>query len=333
VTHDVILPDHVELATGAAALADAIDALVEAPDQARLDAAQAAWRAARAPWMRSLVFRVGPVKDDLYESKLDQWPVDPEAIAAEIAGAEALTPAHLASLGANKRGLHTIELLMFDPVGGDAAVLATLTATPRTGEYLAAAAELVATDAARLRDAWAPDDGGFVDRVIDLGGASPFETIKESTDALVNESVFLAELVADAKLGKPMGVPTGGDPRVELVQSLPSDGAVDDMLDNVRGVRAAWDGRPASIDDGPPVGLGALDARRSTAIAARVERELDAAEAALAAIPRPFADALLAEAPEVEAAWNAVRELRLTLATEVIAALGATLSFNDNDGD
>jgi len=35
----------------------------------------------------------------------------------------------------------------------------------------------------------------------------------------------------------------------------------------------------------------------------------------------------------VEAAWTAARTLKATYQTEVIAALGATLSFNDNDGD
>ncbi len=259
----------------------------------------------------------------------------------QLAGTEALTPAYLATLGANKRGFHAIEVLLFGAGDGDAAsvltALADATGGPRHRAYLTAASRLLADEAGALLEAWAPAQGGFVERVVDLGGASPFATIKQSTDALVNESVFLAELIADGKLGKPMGVPSGGTPVPSLIQSRPSDGAIDDMLGNLRGLRAAWTGRRAgpdgTADDDAPAGLGDLVARRSTTTAARVAREPDAAEAALAAVPRPFVTALLDGAPEVEAAWTAVRELRLTLATEVIAALGATLSFNDNDGD
>lgn len=329
VAENVIAPDHAELATRAAALRDAVDALAVLQDQARLDAAQAAWRAARAPWQESLVFRVGPVMDALFDSRMDQWPVDRARIETELAGTAELTPAYVGGLGANKKGFHAIEELLFDATGGDAAVLAALTTganADRRRTYLLAAADVLATDAAALDAAWRADAGGFVVRVADVGGAGPFVTIKEATDAVVNEMVFLSEYVADARLGKPMGKQTGGVPQLDLVVSAPSDGTIDDMLANLRGIERAFDGADAG-------GLGALVERASPSTARRVRSELAAAKTAVAAIPRPFAASVAAQAPEVEAAWQATRALRLTLATEVIAVLGATLSFNDNDGD
>jgi hypothetical protein len=276
-----------------------------------------------------MAFRVGPVMDDLFESRLDQWPVDPARIETEIAGTAELTPAYIGSLGANKQGFHAVEELLFDATGGDAAVLSSLTTdagAERRRTYLLVAAQLVAEDAAALDLAWRADGGGFVVLVVDVGGASPFATGKEAVDAVVNELVFLSQYITDTRLGKPMGKQAGGVPQLDLVVSAPSDGTVDDLLANLDGIEDVFVGGPAG-------GLGAPLARASAATAQRVTDELAAARVAVAAIPRPFAASIAAQAPEVEAAWAATRALRLTIATEVVSVLGVTLSFNDNDGD
>ena len=54
----------------------AIDTLIAAPSQDTLDAARAAWRKARDPYMQTEVFRFGnPVVDD-WEGKVNAWPLD-----------------------------------------------------------------------------------------------------------------------------------------------------------------------------------------------------------------------------------------------------------------
>lgn len=325
VAENVIAEDHAELAIRAAALRDAVDALVTVLDQEKLDDAQRAWRDAREPWQQSLVFRVGPVMDQLFDARIDQWPVDRARVESEIAGTAELTPAYVGGLGANKKGFHAIEELLFDADGGDEAVLAALTTganADRRRTYLLAAATILASDAAALDEAWR----GFEVRVSDIGGTGPFATVKEATDAVVNEMVFLSEYVADGRLGKPMGKANGGVPQLDQIVSLPSDGAIDDMLANLDGIEAAFEGTESG-------GLGALVERASPTTARRVRNELVAAREAIAAIPRPFAASVAAQAPEVETAWQAARALRLTISTEMLAVLGATLSFNSNDGD
>jgi predicted lipoprotein len=328
VTAQIIAPSHSQLARDAEALQAAVLALAAAPDATTLAAAQQAWRAARVPWTRGQVFRVGPVQDDLFQSRLDQWPVDEDRIATEVAGSAELTAAYIDRLGANKKGFHALEVLLFDE-SGDAAVLVALVDDPlaaRRRAYLTATAELLVQGARALDAAWnAPGD--FVTEVVDIGGAGPFATVKEATDAVVNESIVAAELIADVRLGKPMGKATGAGPVPSLIESLPSDGAIDEMRASLAGIRAVYEG-PGGND-----GLTVLVARASRTIDARVHAEIAALDAALVAIPRPFAAAVVAVDPRVETAYQAARTLRLTLATEVIAALGATLSLNDNDGD
>jgi len=57
-------------------LRQAVGELVAAPSQATLDAARAAWRAARVPYQQTEVFRFGnPIVDD-WEGRVNAWPLD-----------------------------------------------------------------------------------------------------------------------------------------------------------------------------------------------------------------------------------------------------------------
>lgn len=328
----VLVPTFEELATRAEVVRIAARALAASPGASELDAAQMAWRAAHAPWMESQALRVGPVKDALYDARMDQA-VDVARLEEVVAGSGPVDAAAVAALGANRKGFHAIEWLIFAPAG-DAAVLASLgdaALGARRRDFLVGLADDLAANATALRDAWVVNGGGYVERFADVGGQdAAFATIKPAIDAVVNEAVFLAELIADGKLGAPMGKDTGGVPQPDLAESGPSDNSIEDILANLRGLRAVIDGRRDGVDGR---GLGSLLAARRPALAARLRAEIDAAAAAVSAIPRPFRDALTRGAPELERAYRACKTLRLTLATEVVTTLGATLSFNDNDGD
>ncbi|KKD59348.1 peptidase [Grimontia sp. AD028] len=57
-------------------LDSAIEALIESPSPANLDAAKAAWVAARVPYQQSEVFRFGNAIVDDWEGQLNAWPLD-----------------------------------------------------------------------------------------------------------------------------------------------------------------------------------------------------------------------------------------------------------------
>ncbi len=60
----------------ALALKVATDALIATPNTETLAAARAAWKAARAPYMQSEVFRFGNAVVDDWEGQLNAWPLD-----------------------------------------------------------------------------------------------------------------------------------------------------------------------------------------------------------------------------------------------------------------
>lgn len=327
-TAEIIIPTYDEVVERTAQLASASHAFVASPDAITLAAAQAAWRAARVPWKQTDAFRFGPQTMQSLATAIDQVPVDPLKIDAELAGTATIDLAYVGGLGANKKGFHAIEYIIFG--ADDAAVLALLTSdalAPRRRDYLVACADHLAATAVELRDAWV----SYAAQIADPGADNmDFPTIKASIDALVNESVFQAEVVADARIGKPMGTATGGTPQPTLQESGPSDNSIADMTETLIGIRNIYFGTRTGE---PGKGIGGLVIVASPATDRDVRAALSAAFTAVEHIPRPYAQALTDQRPEVMVAYTAVQELQRVLATEVIATLGATLKFNDNDGD
>jgi predicted lipoprotein len=323
---EVIMPTYDDVVVKAEALADAAHAFADASTVDTLAAFRDAWRTARGPWKETDAFRFGPMALQSLGVAMDQI-VDPTKIEDEIAGTEAIDATYFATLGANRKGFHAIEHLIFDPERlGDTAVLASLTDARRLA-FVVGAADDIVVNARALRDAWAElgalvsDPGSDRERYI---------SIKASVDDIVNETWFQAEAVADNRIGKPLGVKTGGQPHPEEEESGPSDTSVDDMLGVLRGIRNIYFG---SRDGTPGKGIGGLVAAQSKRTDLDVQAVLADADAKLRAIPRPFRDAVLAKDPTVIAAREAMLEVKHIINSEVVSLLGATLKFNDNDGD
>ncbi len=325
---EIIVPTYDDVVDRAATLATAAHAFAADPTADTFAAVQAAWRAARVPWKQTDAFRFGPLAMQTLGTAIDQIPVDPSRIETELAGTAPIDVAYVDNLGANKKGFHTIEYFVFG--ADDATVLASLTTdalAPRRRDYLVACADSVAATAVTLRDAWVDYAALLADPGADN---TAYPTIKASIDALVNESVFQVEVVADARIGKPMGTATGGTPQPDLQESPRAGTSIDDMTQTLTGIRNIYFG---SRDGTPGKGIGQLVAAASPATDHEVRTAMDTAFTALAAIPVPYAQALVDQRPEVKTAYEAVQDLQHVLGTEVIATLGATLKFNDNDGD
>lgn len=332
--HIVMMPALTDVATRSGELEVAAVALAEDPTAARLKAAQDAWRAARSPWRSCDAFAFGPVVDQELSTAIDWWPAKPDAVEEKIAGTATLDAAYIDSVGASARGFMALEYLMFDSTNGDEAVLAALSSVDggeRRRAYLAAASENLASKAEALRLAWDEKGGKYALEVTLAGeGSKAFASQKAAVDELVNQLVFQADTVLNAKLGKPAGKKSGGEPLPDTEESPRSDNSIADMLATLRGIEAIYNGTYAG-DDG--LGISDLVRARNTAVDDRIQKALADAMAKVEAIPPPFRTAILEHPAEVDAAYESVRTLKRGLATEVVSVLGSTLRFNDADGD
>lgn len=73
---DIALAKYEDSLTTAKALEAAVDALVAKPSQDTLDAAKAAWKAARVPYQQTEAYRFGNAIVDDWEGKVNAWPLD-----------------------------------------------------------------------------------------------------------------------------------------------------------------------------------------------------------------------------------------------------------------
>ena len=328
----VILPTLDDVVARAEAMTAANEQLATTPSQANLDAAQDAWRAARIPWKEGEAFAFGPAMDLRIVAAIDQT-IDATKVEMEIVGTGTLSESYVDSLGANRKGFHAIEYLLFRG-DDDADVLVSLTTdaqAARRRDLLVALSQNLERKTTELRSAWAIDGGQYITKLAEPGSSNnAYPTIKAVIDTLVNESVFLSELIANNKLGKPMGTASGGTPQPELEESGPSDNSIADMAGNLRSIRNVYLGTRTGAADR---GISQLVAAQSPETDQAVRDALDGAIRAVEAIPRPYRTALVEHQSDVEAAHEAVKTLKRILATEVVAVLGATLKFNDNDGD
>lgn len=73
---DIALAGYEDALTAAKALDAAIDALIASPSDETLNAARAAWKAARIPYQQTEAFRFGNPIVDEWEGRVNAWPLD-----------------------------------------------------------------------------------------------------------------------------------------------------------------------------------------------------------------------------------------------------------------
>jgi predicted lipoprotein len=327
---EVIGPALMVSATRARDLPDFFEFLASSPSPRSLMLARDAWVEARQQWKACSPMLFGPGRD--VASAVDWFPVDRKKIDELLASADPLTTARVAALGASRRGFHAMELLLFDDATAgyvaEAALLDPGPATERRRIYLVGLAQDLGRQLDLLWAAWTP--GPQLAAFTGPGqGSSPYPTVAAAIDTVVNESITTAERAANL-LSKPLGLMSGGEPRPELAESLPSDQVTADLMANLRGIRDLYLGTRTGGDGN---GITVLIEQRSPGLDRRMRAALATALDRLAAIPHPFRAALLARDPSVTAAYEAVREVKRLASTELVANLGATVKFNDNDGD
>ena len=310
VASGVILATYAEMDVRIDALAAAAAALQSEPTPARLEAARAAWRAARVPWEESEAFLFGPVETLGLDPSLDSWPVNTIDLENVMAGAQALTPQFVEGLEGTLKGFHTTEYLLFGETGARTA--AQLTA--RQLDYLVAAALAMQGTSHRLLQAWSPAGQDFAGQLAGAGGAgSVYVSPKAGLQELIGGMAAIADEVANGKINDPFAAHD-----VTLEESRFSANSIADFQDNLRSIQNIYRGDYAGHAG---QGVDAFVAGLDPALAARFDAEVEAAIAAIGAIPPPFTTAIFDHPAAVTAAQSAVRRVQQTLDEEIAPLL------------
>jgi len=300
----VVVATYTDMKAKGEALQSAVAAYVAAPaSQPALDAAATAWRDMRAPWESSEAFLFGPADFLSLDPSLDSWPVDYQQLDNVLASSFNLTPDFIRTgLGPALRGFHTVEYLLFR--NGSPRNAGDVTARER--EYLTAATQVLADDAATLADAWT---GGFAAEFANAGKkGSRYTSQVDAVREIIEGMSAILDEVANGKIADPV---TQQD--VGLVESQFSWNSITDFTNNVKSAQNAYLGR---YQTGGTASLHAFVEEKDAALDTRVQNELQAAIDALDAIPSPFEENLNATT-QIEAAQQAMRKARATIENNV----------------
>ncbi|UJR79367.1 imelysin family protein [Sandaracinus amylolyticus] len=313
----VIVPGYRALAAEAVTLRESLDTLCAAPDAESLEGARTAFRTTSRAWERTLPWAIGPIVDERIEGDIAFWPTRPTTIESSLASATTIDDAWVDGLGATAKGLPALEYLLFerDAVLEDA----------RRCAYAAALGAHLARTTQRLVAAW---EGGYTESFATAGrGSTAWRTQLDALSAMLTEMIASVQTTKMTKLGVPLGNEAGGVPQPSAVELPYAHVSIDAMIATLEGLRALW-----LVEGGE--GLDEWVRERDPALADRVLVEIDAAIAALRAIPEPLSTYVQSgDLTAGETAFTALRALERTLATDVSGAIALSVMFTDNDGD
>lgn len=302
------------------------EALRADPSPAALEAARAAWQLSRAPIKRAELFAFGPYLEEpeRYGPQLDFWPLRPAVIDSVLSGSSRLSAAAVAALGAPARGLPAIEYLLWAP-GVDAERFRTET---RRADYLVALAADLGRVCAALVDAW---QGHFAEQISEAGELSSalYPSLLAAFGDVVNRAGVLIEHIRGDKLGKPLGEASGGVAQPAKAESQYSGRSVQDILDNLEGVRRMFFG----AEQPEVIGLERYLSRLKPELVPRVREGLAACVTALGQVSSPLTAAVIDDPSAVRDAERALGELQRLIQADVLGALSVSVGFSGNDGD
>ncbi|MEZ4590082.1 MAG: imelysin family protein [Chloroflexota bacterium] len=220
IINQIAIPAHKDFAAAAVELETAVTTFTNNPTLANLEVAQEAWRDAAVGRTSLLTFRLGLVDDSLLHSRLDNRPARDSFIEDSIAGDVPIDAAFIDAIGSSSIGLGALEYLLFDPTGGNEAVLARFTEAEnaeRRREYLLGVAQNLPLKANDLLQVWLPEGENYAQLFIDAdmdGGE-----LQGSLNMLVNQMVADLEEILGTRMGKPTGNNANGQARPDLVES------------------------------------------------------------------------------------------------------------------
>lgn len=312
---------------GETSASDASTADASATAEGALNAAHDALAATRDSWSFSEAMWVGPVMDRRSRALID-WEIDAEQIDARIADTSfALTAENLATrVGADERGLGAAEYILGSPSASEATLLKL--ANPRYCEYLQATTQVAAGEAQALQSDWTAS----------FEGSSPYRSTFSDPDGnglddIVNDIINLLRKTSDMELRRAL------DGDIDTIQEGPFGRGVDDIAHHLAGIRAVLIGG-VKVGSGEGAGGGGIEDEINGLsellggdITDRLTARLDAADAAVAALDTPLQASISENPAEVEAAYDALKALQVTIATEVVSKLGVAIGFSDTDGD
>ena len=301
-----------------------VGALCSAPSGAALETARQSWLDARASWMMTEAMWFGPVMDRRSIRLLDWSPTDVSGIDALLAERRTFTATQVGeTLASNLRGLGAIEYVLF---GSDS--LANPDESGPHCSYLTALTEVAHEETDAVLSEWL--DGTdrrppYKDFFTGRGSASVISS--EAVAEVVRTQVFFIRDTVDMRLASAFGL-RGDAPDFSMVPGTAADNGLQDLRHEMLGMQTIYEGRG---EEG--LGISALVRPLSEDTDKRLRYQFQAAIEAIESVEGPLSVAIRERPEQVNAVYESLSNVQITVSTEVVSLLGVSVGFTDTDGD
>jgi len=271
-----------DLKAKASTLNDDIQSFVTAQDETKLAKLRTDWKAARQAWEQSESFLFGPVATADIDPRIDSWPINQEDLDKELAKTdEEFTEEYIDGLGANIKGFHPIEYLIFGTGGNKAATDFTETEL----KYLSGLGLNLKKLTAEAATAWDPATASSYTTALTKAGAGStvYPTQLAAFVEIVEAMAGICEEVADEKIGS---VYDAQDPSLE--ESPYAESSLTDFKNNIIGVQNVYLGKYSA--DG--TSLEDLVKKYNLALDGEIKAAINAAITSLENIDGTFGEAV-----------------------------------------
>jgi putative iron-regulated protein len=276
-------------------LLTAVTALNATTNADNLATARLKWKAIRTTWEQTEAWLFGPIEANNIDPRIDTWPVDFNALEKILKNNDPLTEAYINNLDESLKGFHPIEYVLWGKNGNKTAAQFTA----REKDYLLSLTQNLVKLTKEVQDTWTT--GGYQQQLANAGnGSTEFTTQQAAYVQIVDAMAGICDEVANAKIKEPFDAQ---NPNLE--ESPFAKNSITDFKNNINGILAIYQGRFNS--DGK--GLEDLVRENNLSLDAEIKSKHAAAIASLAAITKPFGEAIVSEQPKVQNAMTKINEL------------------------
>ncbi len=326
---NLIIPAYQEFRKEAGEMATAITAFTTNPSATTLADARKEYREAYLAWQDVSVYEFGPADELMLRSNLNIYPTTTSQIENNISSGNynLETTANLSA-----KGFPAIDYLLYGQATEAAVVERYTTATNAANrrKYLQDITIQIKEAADATHTAWTT--GNTAKSFKETGGTA----VGSSIGYLVNQFNFEVDLTKRAKVGIPSGRFSAGNPIPDRVEAYYSNTSLALLERNLKALKATFMGQSATGANGPGLDdyLDHVGAKYSNKnLSEAIIQQFDAALAATAAVPAPMAQAVTSHPQAVTKLYDELQKLIVLTKTDMPAALGVTITYNDNDGD
>lgn len=293
-------------------LSSSVDSIAMGLEANDMDAARLALKNSYVAWQYCSVFEFGPAENYALRSAFNTYPTDTAMIQSFIeSGSYNLNAA--SSFGA--KGFPALDYLLFS----------NDTLTTASMDLAKALAWDIIDHTNYVLQAW---NNEYAAEFVSKTGTS----IASAIGLMVNQLNYEVDLLKGAKVGIPLGKKTLGTPMVDQVEAYFSGHTNATLLANVRSLENVFKG---GNSQGLSVYLDFVKAKsiEGEDLSTAIEAKFDEIETAILALNYTLAEAIIEEEDKVDTIHDLLVDLILMTKTDMPAALGVLISYQDNDGD